>query len=215
MLPFDLHTHSTTDTTGQALCNLSMDCLTGIQTLPDHLPPHLSAGIHPCYEGNWQEALIQLQQLAESGLLHAIGECGIDHRSSVPLSQQLLYLRSQALLARRHHLPLIIHCVKGWPELLTIRELHDTGAPVIVHGFRGKPTLAQQLLRAGFHLSFGLKCNQQSLTLCPHERRWAETDDEPQLTLQEVLHAHEQLASHPLQYAAHVQFFPAKKSKTI
>ena len=48
--------------------------------------------------------------------------------------------------------------------------------PWIVHGFRGGPALARQLLDAGFDLSFGLRYNKESFDITPTERRYRETD---------------------------------------
>ena len=47
----------------------------------------------------------------------------------------------------------------------------------IVHGFRGKPQLAGQLLKAGIDLSFGEKFNPESIQITPIERLFIETDE--------------------------------------
>lgn len=78
-------------------------------------------GIHPCEiaDGtitleNRQDEYSRLRQLYESHKQHivAIGECGIDlhypdTEKTVPLQQQVF--RDQCLMARTHHLPLVIH----------------------------------------------------------------------------------------------------------
>ena len=51
--------------------------------------------------------------------------------------------------------------------------------PCVIHGFRGKPQLAGNLLSQGFHLSFGFRFNPQSLLLCPPDRIFLETDEDP------------------------------------
>ena len=48
----------------------------------------------------------------------------------------------------------------------------------IIHGFRGKPQQAQQLLDNGFQLSFGEHFNADSLALAFHRHSlWLETDE--------------------------------------
>ncbi|MBR6482078.1 MAG: hydrolase TatD, partial [Bacteroidaceae bacterium] len=57
-----------------------------------------------------------------------------------------------------------------------------------VHGFRGGPKLAEQLLDAGMDISFGLHHNADSLRLTPEHRRHFETDDSG-VSLTDVLRA--------------------------
>jgi TatD DNase family protein len=46
----------------------------------------------------------------------------------------------------------------------------------IIHGFRGKPELAKQLLKMGFNLSFGEKFNPLSVDVTPLNQLCIETD---------------------------------------
>jgi TatD DNase family protein len=92
------------------------------------------------------------------------------------MSIQKDYFERQMILADRYKLPLIIHCVKAWDELLHLNQEHYAKNKRIVHGFRGKPELCRQLLDAGFYLSFGPRFNPLSLCLCPPDRRMMETD---------------------------------------
>lgn len=144
-----------------------------------------SAGIHPLFEGDWDAALVHLEALLEQGRLAAVGECGLDRRSPVPMDRQAAFFERQMLLADRYARPLIIHCVQAWDLLLQLHRRHPSGVQRIVHGFRGKPQLAAQLLRAGLHLSFGWHYNVASLRLCPADRYHIETD-EAEVTLRQV-----------------------------
>ena len=47
----------------------------------------------------------------------------------------------------------------------------------IIHGFRGKPQLAKQLLRAGFYLSYGEHFNAESVKITPLGKLMIETDE--------------------------------------
>ena len=49
--------------------------------------------------------------------------------------------------------------------------------PWIIHGFRGKPQLAQQLLNNGFYISLGEHFNPQTVTIIPTNRLLFETDE--------------------------------------
>ena len=49
--------------------------------------------------------------------------------------------------------------------------------PWIIHGFRGKPLVAYQLLQHDFYLSYGEKYNEESLRITSPERLFLETDE--------------------------------------
>ena len=80
--------------------------------------------------------------------------------------------------AANHRLPLIIHCVRAWDKLFAMQKEMPAGLTCIIHGFRGKPELAGSLLHHGFYLSFGFHFHPQSLSLCPPERLFLETDED-------------------------------------
>ena len=48
--------------------------------------------------------------------------------------------------------------------------------PWIIHGFRGKPQLAEALIRQGFYLSLGERYNPMSAAVIPIDRLLAESD---------------------------------------
>lgn len=75
--------------------------------------------------------------------------------------------------------PLILHIVKSFPEIIALKKQWKPAQPWIIHGFRGKPQLARELLAHGFHLSYGKKYNPASLALTPASRLLRETDEMP------------------------------------
>lgn len=137
-----------------------------------------SVGIHPCHLQNLHsESLTTISALASSRQTVAIGETGLDKTCGSDLELQKLVFKKLALIAEQVQKPLIIHCVKAWQELIAIhRELHPSN-DWIIHGFRGKPELAQSLLKEGFYLSFGALFNPASLQITPVERLCIETDE--------------------------------------
>jgi TatD DNase family protein len=109
----------------------------------------------------------------------AIGETGLDKPAPVSMKLQEELFLFQIELAEKNRKPLIIHCVKAWPELIAIRKrFTSSGIPWIIHGFRGNGELARQLLRFGFALSLGLHFHPDALRAAWEARRlYAETDD--------------------------------------
>lgn len=143
-----------------------------------------SVGIHPWYikEETVDEViniLVDKLEHDENKQIKAIGECGLDRLSTVPMDVQQRVFIKHVELSERFHLPLIIHCVKATDELLAIRRSCSPTQLWIWHGFRGKPQQLEQLLRAGLYISFGFKYNKESLLACPPDRMYLETDTDP------------------------------------
>ena len=137
---------------------------------------YYSVGIHPWHAD--MACLSVVETMAAHSNVVAIGETGLDKLASTPLKQQEELFIAHIELAEKNHKPLIIHCVKAWPELIAIRRRFTSGIPWIIHGFRGNGTLARQLLQFGFYLSFGLKFNPAALCAAWESHRlFAETDD--------------------------------------
>ena len=113
----------------------------------------------------------------------AIGECGLDNQCGTPLDIQLPAFCTALRTAAKMHLPVIVHCVGYWAEMMAcvkayypIDESGNWGV-AIIHGYRKGPQLAEQLLRAGFSLSLGEKFNPDVARLVPSDRLWFETDE--------------------------------------
>lgn len=142
-----------------------------------------SIGIHPWYidEVNFEEEM----QIIEQKILHpnclAIGECGLDKRRETPFEVQLKVFEKQLLLAQKHQLPVIIHCVAAFQELILLQRKLQLSIPLVIHGFSKNTALAKQLIEEGFYLSFGkyLIKNPELETVfnsVPENRLFLETD---------------------------------------
>lgn len=147
-------------------------------SLPHGPRLYFSVGIHPWDAAHFQPSwLDKLNMLLNYQQVVAIGECGLDKSSGLPLKAQLEVFERQIILSEIAFKPLIIHCVGYYNELMELRLKHSPSQAWVVHGFRGKPELAKQLLKAGFYLSYGPKHNAGSVALTPPERLLLETDD--------------------------------------
>lgn len=115
---------------------------------------YYSVGIHPWdSEGVTPEMWRQLEADAAAPEVIAIGECGIDKLRGASLAAQTEIFRRHILLSESLGKPLIIHCVRAIEQVERLRtELRPT-QPWILHGFRGKPQQALQLLNRGYYLS--------------------------------------------------------------
>lgn len=73
--------------------------------------------------------------------------------------------------------PLVIHAVKAQAELIQLKRELKPRVPWIIHGFRGKVQLAQDLVRHGLYLSFGARYQEETLRQIPLDRLFLETDE--------------------------------------
>jgi len=136
-----------------------------------------SAGIHP-----WRtdratpEALRQLDEWARLPEVVAIGETGLDPLRGPSLDIQRKILEYHAALAGITSKPLILHIVRRWDDIIALKRRLNPQVEWIVHGFRGGPQLARQLVGEGFSLSLGERFNPGVPGAVSSDRIYAETD---------------------------------------
>lgn len=175
----DIHTHRP-DAPHDAIVSIRIGIGTPATTRP------CSIGLHPWdVSPRMDDDISKIESEMGNRNILAIGEAGIDRLCNVPVDEQARAFRLQAAIAEQWHLPLIIHNVRATAEIMALkRELRPT-TTWIIHGFRGKPQLAEQLLEHGFMLSFGEKFNQDTVKAVPATMMFTETD-ESRLTIDEI-----------------------------
>jgi TatD DNase family protein len=143
-----------------------------------------SVGLHPweLETVSMQEALGRVRSASGDLQVLAIGETGLDHAIAVEEALQMTAFRAQVEIARAAGLPVIIHAVKSYQQLIRFAREGDPGVQLIIHGYRGGQQLADDLLRAGFFLSFGVPLLQSEKVMkafvsLPLERVFLETDE--------------------------------------
>jgi TatD DNase family protein len=156
-----------------------------------------SIGIHPWYidENRIDEDLRIIEEKLQTPNCLAIGECGLDKRIEVPFDLQISVFEKQLELAEKFNKPVVIHCVAAFQEVMAIKKKMKIGVPMIIHGFSKNNQLAEQLIAAGFYLSFGkyLLKNPDLKTVfqnIPNDRFFLETD-----TIEESIQQVYELAS--------------------
>lgn len=184
---FDFHTHRLSTPAGSGIVCLSREVLLAS---PGGFRPAAgalySAGIHPWWTAEDVAPLLSaLERLLPHPQVVMLGECGFDRLRGGTFAVQQAVFDRQVALSESLALPLVVHCVRAFDLLLSARKRLRPSQCWTVHGFRGGPLLARQLLDAGFHLSFGARFNPDSLRLTPPGCRRMETDDGPE-TIEEV-----------------------------
>lgn len=171
----DIHTHRFTDSAPE-------EVLLSCPVLKKEIPAeavYLSAEIHPWHltAENLSCQIERMENMLSDSRVLALGEVGLDKLTECPYPIQIKAFEEIVSISEAYGKPLIIHCVKSVDELIAIRKKMRPALPWIMHGFRGKPQQADNLLRHGFYLSFGEHYNSQVMKEIPIERLFLETDE--------------------------------------
>jgi len=121
------------------------------------MPPDgvfFSAGVHPMFADS-SSIPLPFFELFRSERCRAIGECGLDRRSPLPLDQQEVLFLRHADAAEELGKPLVIHAVRTRQEMMRLRKKRQPSVPWIIHGCRGAVPRLREWADAGFLLSFG------------------------------------------------------------
>jgi TatD DNase family protein len=173
----NLHTHKFTN---------QKDVLELVNQYPqefDATIPFYSIGIHPWYiniERLENDLEIIESKLKEPNCL-ALGECGLDKRIEIPFDLQQMVFEKQLLLAQKYNIPVVIHCVAAFQEVMETKKRLKIAVPLIIHGFSKNKQVAKELIDNGFYISFGkyLLRNpelESVFEMIPNDRFFLETD---------------------------------------
>jgi TatD DNase family protein len=146
---------------------------------------YYSVGLHPWYVNQAtlavdMEAIIKAT--ANANVL-AIGEIGLDKKIDIPYIDQLRAFEQQLDIADKSEKPVIIHCVKAYDDILSIRKKFNPAIPWIIHWFNASEQIATELIKNNCYLSFGkmlFKENSKAYRVfenMPLDRAFFETDD--------------------------------------
>lgn len=111
----------------------------------------------------------------------AIGECGLDSFVKTDEKIQEEVFLKQIKFANEIKKPIIIHCVRKFYEIISFKKFSEQ--PMIIHGFNKKESIARDLLKNNFYLSFGKAVLynlslQHTLKTTPLNKIFLETDND-------------------------------------
>ena len=115
-------------------------------------------GLHPCsVKKDFEKELYEVEQWLGNRKFSAVGEMGTDlFWDKTFWEQQKEAFLIQAGWAKKHDLPLIIHCRESMEETLTLLEpLADGKLSGIFHCFTGSVEQAKRIVAMGFYLGIG------------------------------------------------------------
>lgn len=115
-------------------------------------------GVHPWKLGTREEnnaSLAIVQEALEFDHVLFVGECGLDKVSAADYDEQKRVFTAQATMAEEFGMPLIIHSVRAYNEIIEIHKRLLPTVPWILHGYTGSWEMTVQLTGKGFLFSFG------------------------------------------------------------
>ncbi|WP_026754084.1 TatD family hydrolase [Sediminibacter sp. Hel_I_10] len=123
---------------------------------PDHV--FLMMGLHPTHvKENYKEELEHVEEMLDTHTFYAVGEIGIDlYWDQSTLEIQQLAFRHQIVLAKKHGLPIVIHCREAFDEVFEILEQEkDDRLFGIFHCFTGTLEQAKRAISLNMKLGIG------------------------------------------------------------
>jgi len=166
---------------------------------------YFSVGLHPWHISDDNVDISDvLNSIKSNKNLLAVGEIGLDKNIDVPINKQGEVLHEQLIFAEQNELPIILHIVKAFNEIIEIKSKWCYNQPWIIHGFNKKIELAKQLLDKGFYLSFGASVmNEKSNSVdvlrgIDVSRIFIETDDQTEYGIKEIYKRISEIKEMPL-----------------
>ena len=155
----DFHTH-TKKFLPETLSVLSIE-LADLQNLALENLDHkfFSIGLHPWRLPSNMDNILQdfkaLRKALQLPKVIAVGEMGLDALWGPDMNIQKAYFAENIKLARKLNKALIVHCVRYYPELISIKTRFAPDLNMLVHGFNSKIKIMEQLFEHDFYVSFG------------------------------------------------------------
>ena len=118
----------------------------------------LMMGLHPTHvKENYKEELAHVVEMLNKHKFYAVGEIGIDlywDKSTLAIQQDAF--RYQIQLAKKHKLPIVIHCREAFDEIFEILEEEKSDELYgIFHCFTGTLEQANQAISYNMKLGIG------------------------------------------------------------
>jgi TatD DNase family protein len=155
MFCYDALCHLESNTIPQKLLLVITTDLTAIPKLVNlrqQYPKQAKIGfaIHPWFIHNSE--LTGLKQLIEEYKPDFIGEIGLDYLKPQPELQRKIF-SAQLNLAEEYNLPVIIHCIRAYNDVLNLIRKYNTRG--IIHGFNAHAILAKEFTDLGYLIGVG------------------------------------------------------------
>lgn len=114
--------------------------------------------------------------------IYAIGECGLDrvHENIASIEDQKYVLLKHFEEAAKRKIPLILHSVRTYSDILEILKKIKFPYPVLLHAYGGNDHEMHELLKYPVYFSYGARLfnTDKRLLITPIDRLLLETGDQ-------------------------------------
>lgn len=178
---FDVHSHDSSNSNDEIVVR---NCFPG-DSMDASDTTFYSIGLHPwkIQPESVENDLDTVSGVASLPNVLAVGEIGLDRAIDTPFDLQMSVFKRQINIAKAENKPVIVHCVRAYPEIIQARKETQATQPWIIHGFQGNAATAAALVEHKFYLSFGEKLRDQEnkeagvFKKIPANRYFLETDE--------------------------------------
>ena len=161
-----------------------LQILVGIDTIAIHPWELKSPFDQSAFDYKWMEIC------KKSYHMLAIGECGLDraHENIVDIDKQKEVLKKHFDLAQSRNLPIIIHSVRAYSDLLGMLKRKPFKNNILLHAFGGNEYEVQELLKYPVYFSYGARLLKNPLTIStiPIDRLLLETGDQTEISIEQI-----------------------------
>ncbi|WKV11571.1 TatD family hydrolase [Marivirga harenae] len=115
-------------------------------------------GVHPCsIEKHFEKQLYEVEDWLNKRKFVAVGEIGLDfYWDKSLMEEQKEALKIQIALAKKHQIPIILHCRDSFDETYEIvKEMKDDALKGVFHCFTGNAVDAQKVIDLDFFVGIG------------------------------------------------------------
>lgn len=151
-----------------------------------------SIGIHPVFinQSNLKQDLAFIKEHIQYEKCIAIGEIGLDKLCAIDFDVQIAIFKQQLQIAEENKIPVIIHCVRSYQEILAIRKEMKLTIPFLFHGFNKNEKLLNQITKNQCIPSFGKNLlynpNLQTIFANLSENEFFLENDGSQIPIEEI-----------------------------
>lgn len=124
-----------------------------------------------------------------SGIV-AIGECGLDrvHAGVASIEDQIYVLEKHFELARDLNLPIILHIVRAYSDLLHMLKQNQFKNPIMLHAYGGNEFEMNELLKYPVYFTYGKRLfnTDKMLKVTPLDKLLLETGDQGEYSIEDI-----------------------------
>ena len=118
---------------------------------------YAAVGVHPDEVGALnEETFAEMEALLDNDKVVAVGEIGLDYYwDNESHELQKKWFVRQLELARRHHLPIIIHSREAAADTMEIMKEYAQGLEGVIHCYSYSREQAEEYVKMGFYIGIG------------------------------------------------------------